>query len=78
VINIDEGHIDLSLRESRLVNTDNPVKDPEIATVSDVKIGQILRGFVKSKTNVGFFVRCVFCTCLIEALFIVTVAVQAR
>lgn len=66
MINIDEGHIDLSLRESRLIDTNNPVKDPEIASVSDVKIGQILRGFVKSKTNVGFFVRWVFCTCLMR------------
>jgi len=62
VINIGEGHVDLSLRESRLVNTnDHPVKDREITAVSDVKIGQILRGFIKSKTDVGFFVRWVKC-----------------
>lgn len=63
MVSIDEGRIDLSLRQSRLDSSlDDPVKDPEINTTSDVKVGQVLRGFIKSKTNVGFFVRSVKCT----------------
>lgn len=58
----DEGHFDFSLRESRLGGApDDPVKDPEITAASDIKIGQVVRGYIKSKTDVGFFVRYV-CT----------------
>ena len=57
IVGVDDGQIDLSLRESHLGGETSDIKDPEITSFSDLKVGMIVRGFVKSKTNVGYFVR---------------------
>ena len=57
IVGVDDGQIDLSLRESHLGGETSDIKDPEITCFSDLKVGMIVRGFVKSKTNVGYFVR---------------------
>ena len=54
---VDDGRFDLSLRDSHLGEEGNDVKDPEITSFSDLKVGMIVRGFVKAKTNVGYFIR---------------------
>ena len=57
VVGMGDGRVDLSLRESRLGEEHGDIKDPEITTISDLKVGKIVRGYVKSKTNVGYFIR---------------------
>ena len=57
IVGVDDGQIDLSLRESHLGGETSDIKDPEITSFSDLKVGMIVRDFVKSKTNVGYFVR---------------------
>ena len=57
VVGVDDGRIDLSLRKSRVGEEDGDIKDPEISSISDLKVGKIVRGYVKSKTDVGYFIR---------------------
>ena len=57
IVGVDDGQIDLSLRDSHLGGEGNDVKNPEITSFSDLKVGMIVRGFVKAKTNVGYFIR---------------------
>lgn len=47
----------LSTRPSRVLNSNLPVKDPEVTTVSGVKSGEIVRGFVKNVADKGLFVH---------------------
>ena len=54
---MDDGRIDLSLRESRLGEETGDISDPEITNIGDLKVGKTVRGFVKSKTDVGYFIR---------------------
>ena len=54
---MDDGRIDLSLRESHLGGETGDIKDPEVTNISDLKIGKTVRGFIKSKTDVGYFIR---------------------
>ena len=57
VVGVDDGQVDLSLRESCLGKEDGGIKDLEISSISDLKVGKIVRGYVKSKTDVGYFIR---------------------
>ena len=54
---MDDGQIDLSLCESRVGEDDGDIKDPEISSISDLNVGKIVRGYVKSKIDVGYFRR---------------------
>ena len=54
---VNNGRIDLSLRESHLGEEASDIKDPEITSISDLKVGKIIRGYVKAKTDVGYFIR---------------------
>ncbi|PSS01007.1 hypothetical protein BD289DRAFT_450091 [Coniella lustricola] len=47
----------LSTRPSRVLNSNLPVKDPEVTTVAGLKTGEILRGFVKNVADQGLFVN---------------------
>ncbi|XP_056135664.1 protein RRP5 homolog isoform X2 [Lampris incognitus] len=48
----------LSLRPSRLnPEQAKPVKDPEISSIEELKVGQIIRGYVKSVGEQGIFIR---------------------
>ena len=53
------GKLDLSLRASRVQgpDSDEEVKDPELSDLSDLKDGQLVRGYVKSVTDLGVYVR---------------------
>lgn len=47
----------LSTRPSRVLNSNLPVKDPEVTKVSGLKTGEIVRGFVKNVADIGLFVH---------------------
>ncbi|KAI9824997.1 MAG: hypothetical protein M1819_000626 [Sarea resinae] len=46
----------LSTRPSRVLNSSLPVKDPEISSISQLKVNDVVRGFVKNVANEGLFV----------------------
>jgi rRNA biogenesis protein RRP5 len=46
----------LSTRPSRVLNSSLPVKDPEIMSITQVKINDIIRGFVKNIADSGLFI----------------------
>ncbi|KAJ3156683.1 rRNA biogenesis protein rrp5 [Geranomyces michiganensis] len=48
--------LDLSMRDSRVEQTDTLVVDPEIRTVADVKPNSIVRGYVSAVADAGLFV----------------------
>ena len=54
--------LDLSLRPSRIqvaggVATAAEIKDKEIADLEDLRVGMVVRGYVKAVTDIGVFVR---------------------
>jgi rRNA biogenesis protein RRP5 len=49
--------IRLSTRPSRTLNSSLPVKDREITSVSQLKVNEIIRGFVKNVADNGIFVN---------------------
>lgn len=59
VVDVDASNkkIRLSTRPSRVLNSNLPVKDSEVTTMSSVKPGDILRGFVKNVADKGLFVN---------------------
>ena len=56
MVGVDGGRWDLSLRGSRLGQTEE-VRDPEICDVGGLVEGGIVRGYVKSVTDFGVYVR---------------------
>lgn len=58
-MSVDNNKIDLSLRHSRTGNKSKAteVTDAEVTGIEDLKEGQVLRGYVKSLTDIGAFVR---------------------
>ncbi|KAI1393868.1 nucleic acid-binding protein [Hypoxylon trugodes] len=58
VVEADKSNkkIRLSTRPSRVLNSSLPVKDREITEVSQIKAGEVLRGFVKNVSDKGLFV----------------------
>ncbi|KAI1484272.1 nucleic acid-binding protein [Daldinia eschscholtzii] len=58
VVEVDKSNkkIRLSTRPSRVLNSSLPVKDREITKISQVNVGDILRGFVKNVSDKGLFV----------------------
>jgi len=58
VIDIDAPNkkVTLSLRPSRVLSSSLPVEDPSIMTVSQLKVNDIARGFVKNVAEKGLFV----------------------
>ncbi|PVI02391.1 hypothetical protein DM02DRAFT_612945 [Periconia macrospinosa] len=64
VIRVCVTHVDapnkkvtLSARPSRTLSSSLPVKDPEVKQKSDLKVGQVVRGFVKSVADNAIYVR---------------------
>ncbi|KAL5533988.1 hypothetical protein ACEPAG_448 [Sanghuangporus baumii] len=56
-IDSDAKRLTLSTRRSRLEPTaEHSVVDPEVSGIQDLKVGQKLRGFIKSITDHGIFV----------------------
>lgn len=58
LLGCENGKWHLSLRQSR-INPDQakPVKDVEVLSVDSFKVGQIIRGYVKSVSEQGIFIR---------------------
>ncbi|KAK3068179.1 hypothetical protein LTS18_000777, partial [Coniosporium uncinatum] len=58
VVDIDAPNkkVTLSLRPSRVLSSALPVEDPSIMTVSQLKVNDIVRGFVKNVAEKGLFV----------------------
>ena len=46
----------LSTRPSKILSSSLPVRDPEIMSISQLKVNDIVRGFVKNITDFGVFV----------------------
>lgn len=59
VVNIDSPNkkIRLSARPSRVLNSSLAVQDPEIDSSSQLKVNDIVRGFVKNVSDKGLFVH---------------------
>jgi len=55
-LNASNKRVTLSTRPSRVMSSDLPVKDPEIQTIVNVKVGDIRRGFVKQASPKGLFI----------------------
>jgi rRNA biogenesis protein RRP5 len=55
-IDAPNKRISLSTRPSRVLNSSLPVQDPEIS-LSQVKVGDTLRGFVKDVSDKGLFIN---------------------
>lgn len=59
VVDVDTPNkkLRLSTRPSRVLNSNLPVKDAEVTTISTLKAGEIVRGFVKNVADKGLFVN---------------------
>ncbi|XP_052401989.1 protein RRP5 homolog isoform X1 [Carassius gibelio] len=58
VIGEENENFNISLRPSRLYKDHNQnLTDPDIQSISDIKEGQIIRGYLMSVTDLGIFVR---------------------
>lgn len=59
VIDVDTPNkkLRLSTRPSRVLNSNLPVKDVEVTTISNLTMGDIVRGFVKNVADKGLFVN---------------------
>lgn len=59
VVDVDTPNkkLRLSTRPSRVLNSNLPVKDAEVTTISALKAGDIVRGFVKNVADKGLFVN---------------------
>ncbi|KAI1815861.1 nucleic acid-binding protein [Poronia punctata] len=58
VVEVDKSNkrLRLSLRPSRVLNSSSPVKDREITKVSQLNVGDVIRGFVKNVSDKGLFI----------------------
>ncbi|KAI0195118.1 hypothetical protein EV127DRAFT_508663 [Xylaria flabelliformis] len=59
VVDVDKSNkrLRLSLRPSRVLNSSLPVKDREITSLAQLKVGDLIRGFVKNVSDKGLFVN---------------------
>ncbi|KAI1777685.1 nucleic acid-binding protein [Hypoxylon cercidicola] len=59
VVEVDKRNkrIRLSARPSRVLNSSLPVKDREISKISQLNVGDVIRGFVKNVSDKGLFVN---------------------
>ena len=55
-IDIPNKKITLSTRPSKVLSSSLPVKDPDITSISQLKINDVRRGFIKSIADNGIFV----------------------
>ena len=55
-IDISNKKITLSARPSKVLSSSLPVKDPDVGSISQLKLSDIRRGFIKSVANNGVFV----------------------
>ncbi|KAF1982451.1 rRNA biogenesis protein RRP5 [Aulographum hederae CBS 113979] len=55
-VDVPNKRILLSLRPSKVLNSKAPVQDPAIATISQLKVNDVVRGFVHQVADNGVFV----------------------
>ena len=55
-VDIPNKRIKLSLRPSKVLSSSLPVQDPDINSISQLKVNDVLRGFIKSVADNGVFV----------------------
>ena len=56
-IDVPNKRINLSTRPSRVLNSSLPVEDPEISSISQMKVNDVVRGFVKNVSDKGLFIN---------------------
>ncbi len=56
-VDIPNKRLTLSTRPSRVLNSSLPVKDREIGSIDQLKVNDVVRGFVKSVADNGVFVN---------------------
>jgi rRNA biogenesis protein RRP5 len=58
VVSIDKANkkISLSLRPSKVLSSSLPVQDPEISSMEQIKVNDVVRGFVRRVADSGLFV----------------------
>ncbi|PQE33437.1 rRNA biogenesis rrp5 protein [Rutstroemia sp. NJR-2017a WRK4] len=56
-LDLPNKRIRLSARASRVLNSSAPVKDPEVSSISQLKVNDTVRGFVKHVADKGLFVN---------------------
>ena len=56
-VDIPNKKIRLSTRPSRVLNSSLPVQDPEISSISQLKVNDIVRGFINNIFDKGLFVN---------------------
>lgn len=56
-VDVPNKRLTLSARPSRVLSSSLPIKDPEVNSISDLKVHQVVRGFVKRIDPKGLFVR---------------------
>ncbi|XPS92745.1 rRNA biogenesis protein rrp5 [Ascochyta lentis] len=56
-VDVPNKKLGLSARPSKVLSSSLPIKDPEIKDRSDLKINQVVRGFIKQVTDNGIYVR---------------------
>ncbi|KAI8951983.1 hypothetical protein F4801DRAFT_577854 [Xylaria longipes] len=58
VVDVDKSNkrLRLSLRPSRVLNSSLPVKDREIINLTQLNVGDLIRGFVKNVADKGLFI----------------------
>ncbi|TVY24932.1 rRNA biogenesis protein [Lachnellula hyalina] len=56
-VDVPNKKVRLSTRPSKVLNSSLNVQDPEISSISDVKVGDVVRGFVKNVSDKGLFVN---------------------
>lgn len=59
VVHVDSANkkISLSARPSKVLSSSLPVKDPEVTSRKDLKVGQVVRGFIKRVDEKAIYVR---------------------
>ncbi|EGC41713.1 ribosomal RNA processing protein RRP5 [Histoplasma capsulatum var. duboisii H88] len=55
-IDVPKKKILLSMRSSRVLSSSLPIQDPEISSISQIKVNDIVRGFVRRVADNGLFV----------------------
>lgn len=58
VLDVDRANrvVKLSTRPSKVLSSELPVRDPQVRTLADIKVGELRRGFVKNVSDKGLFV----------------------
>lgn len=56
-VDVPNKKLSLSVRPSRVLSSSLPIKDPEIQTKEELKVHQVVRGFIKHVADNGIYVR---------------------